>query len=333
MENVPNLVYTVRDRSVLLPFYKRVFVEPALPFIPARVDPNVITHAGHAINLVGLLVLVAGKGAAWSFVVAALCIQLYNFCDNADGAHARRVHRCSALGELLDHGLDMLNTTYIAFIAAIAIGAPPAWFAAIVLVIPAACAATYWEQAETGLFNLGLLNQVESLLLLTAVLLVNAALGPSLFDGWPRVVVMSFVVGAAAFGIVRNVWRARTRATRVVPLLLLNVAALGAATSGAIAPALAIIAATSGNVFYGVRCLALRSAGVRPTREPGVLLVGVGILAFIAAAALRHRASDEVAVVATTLTTLFFVGLALANARTALRAVTRGQAIATNVSA
>lgn len=322
MSKGSDLVYTVRDRSLLLPFYKRLFVDPALPFIPARVDPNVITHAGHAINLAGLLVLVLGRGSAWSFVVAALSVQLYNFCDNADGAHARRVNRCSALGELLDHGLDMLNTTYIGFIAAIAIGAPAPWFTAIALLIPMACAATYWEQAETGVFNLGVLNQVESLTLLTTVLLVDATLGPSFFAGWPRLVVMSFVCGATALGIVRNVWRARSRFVRVVPLLLLNVAAFVAATTGALSPAIAILAATTGNVFFGVRCLALRAAGVKPTREPGVLFVGGGLMVFIVAAAMRHRASDELAMSAAVLAAFFFGVLALLNARDALRSVT-----------
>jgi phosphatidylglycerophosphate synthase len=315
------LVYTVRDRSLLLPFYKRLFVEPALPFIPPRVDPNVITHAGHAINLIGLLVLVLGRGAAWSFVVAAFCVQLYNFCDNADGAHARRVNRCSALGELLDHGLDMLNTTYIGFIAAIAIGAPAPWFTAIALVIPAACAATYWEQAETGVFNLGLLNQVESLFLLTAVLAADAAFGPDVFDGWPRLVVMSFVAFATAFTILRSVWRVRTRIARIAPLLLLNGAAFVASLSGALSPAVAIVAATTGTVFFGVRCLALRAAGVRPTREPGMVFVGLGVLVFVGASALRHPATEELARVAAGLTALFFAALAVANARDALHSV------------
>ena len=323
MSKGSDLVYTVRDRSLLLPFYKRLFVEPALPFIPARLDPNVITHAGHAINLAGLLALVVGRGAAWSYLAAALCVQLYNFCDNADGAHARRVNRCSALGELLDHGLDMLNTTYIGFIAAIAIGAPAPWFVAIALVIPAACAATYWEQAETGVFNLGLLNQVESLFLLTAVLVADAALGPAFFDGWPRLLVMSFVVGATALGILRNVWRARSRAVRVAPLLLLNVAALVATITGAVSPALATLAAVSGSIFFGVRCLALRAAGTKPTREPGLVFVALGVVAFVAAAALHHRAADSLALVAAVLTALFFGILAITNARAALRSVVR----------
>ncbi len=75
------------------------------------------------------------------FLAAIVCLQLYTWCDNADGAHARRTGQASSLGELLDHGLDMLNTTYIAYAAAIGINAPPGWWVAIALVVPAACAA------------------------------------------------------------------------------------------------------------------------------------------------------------------------------------------------
>ena len=38
------LVYKADDRSILLPYYKRFLIEPTLPFIPARLHPNVITH-------------------------------------------------------------------------------------------------------------------------------------------------------------------------------------------------------------------------------------------------------------------------------------------------
>ena len=197
----PGLVYTVRDRSLLLPLYKRLFVEPLIRFIPRRIDPNSITHLGHAINLAGVVVLLAfgAGGAPLPLIAAVLCLQAYNWCDNADGAHARRTGRCSAMGELLDHGLDMLNTTYIAYAAAMSVNAPPAWWVAMALVIPAACAITYWEQAETELFSLGLLNQVESVMLLSVVLLTSAAFGFGIWDRLhvgpltARLLVMSFV--------------------------------------------------------------------------------------------------------------------------------------------
>src|SRR5215204_6107060 len=97
------LDYTVRDRSILLPFYKRFVISPTLRFVPIRVDPNHITHAGHVINLVGVTVLLVcgaslSSGERWPLLAAIACLQLDNWCDNADGAQARRAGRCSALG-------------------------------------------------------------------------------------------------------------------------------------------------------------------------------------------------------------------------------------------
>src|SRR5262245_4892968 len=148
----PGLAYTVRDRSLLLPLYKKLLISPFLPVISPRVNPNAITHAGHLLNLLGTALLLAfySPNGGWAFFVAAGTLHFYNWCDNADGGHARRTNQCSALGEFLDHGLDMLNATYIAYLSAMSIGAPPIWWVIIALTICGATAITYWEQAETG---------------------------------------------------------------------------------------------------------------------------------------------------------------------------------------
>lgn len=332
------LIYTVRDRSVLLPIYKRYLVEPLVRFIPRSIDPNVITHVGHLVNLAGVVILLAfgaSRGLRAAAVAAVICLQLYNWCDNADGAHARRTGRCSAMGELLDHGLDMLNTTYIAYAAAIAVNAPPAWWVAVALVIPAACATTYWEQAETGLFSLGLLNQIESVMMLSAVLLISAFAG---FDVWTRIhigpvtaqlVIMGFVCATAAIGILNNVWRVARRsggplrALRVAPLFLFDLGVLGAVVAGALSPCAAVIVGTAGNVFFGLRSLAMRTAGERPRIEQGVVVGGVLIVGLIAYRLTGHAGSRAIDLAAATIASLFFGVLAVANARDARREVLR----------
>ena len=45
------LEYRADDRSLLLPGYRRWLVDTILPLLPARLNPNTITHAGHALNL------------------------------------------------------------------------------------------------------------------------------------------------------------------------------------------------------------------------------------------------------------------------------------------
>ena len=134
-------------------------------------NPNSITHAGHLLNLAGTALLIGlWPERGWAFVAAALMLHVYMWCDNADGAHARRTNQCSAFGEFLDHGLDQLNTVYIGYLTAMALGAPPIWWVVIALIIPGAGAVTYWEQSRTGVFRLGLLNQVESLSVLSFAL-------------------------------------------------------------------------------------------------------------------------------------------------------------------
>jgi phosphatidylglycerophosphate synthase len=330
------LVYTVRDRSLLLPFYKKYLVEPLIRFIPRSVDPNAITHVGHLINLAGVVILLAfgAHGAPLPLIAAVLCLQVYNWCDNADGAHARRTGRCSAMGELLDHGLDMLNTTYIAYAAAIAVNAPPAWWVGIALVIPAACASTYWEQAETGLFSLGMLNQIESVMLLSTVLLVSAFAGFGVWDWFHvgpvtlRLVIMGFVCATAVVGIMNNVWRVVRRKgasviPRIAPLFVFELGVLGAALVGALNADAAVIVGTAGNVFFGLRSLAVRTAGERPHVETGMVVGGVLVLGLIGWTLTGHGGSYAIDVAASVIASVFFGAFAVANARDARREVIR----------
>ncbi|MDB4945116.1 MAG: hypothetical protein JWP97_4650 [Labilithrix sp.] len=328
------LVYTVTDRSLLLPYYKRFVVEPTARFLPDRLDPNVITHVGHVVNLLGVVLLLAfgQHGARWPLLAAIVTLQIYNYCDNADGAHARRTGRCSAMGELLDHGLDMLNTTYIAYAAAIAIAAPAGWWVTLALVVPAACAVTYWEQAETGHFSLGRLNQIESVALLSLVLLASAVFGPSV---WTRValgpvtaqlLVMGFVSGAAAAGIARNLARVLRKTgrpallLRVLPLLVFEVAVLASALTGLLSPCAAVVAGTSGNVFFGLRSLAVRTAGERPHHETGMIVAA--LLAAMGALS-GARGGPALDLGAAALAAVFFGAFAVANAAGATRDVRR----------
>ena len=99
------------------------------------------------------------------------------WCDNADGAHARRTNQCSAFGEFLDHGLDQLNTVYIGYLTRMRLGVVADLVGRIIaFIIPGAGAVTYWEQSQTGVFRLGLLNQVESLTVLIASRLFASAI-------------------------------------------------------------------------------------------------------------------------------------------------------------
>lgn len=272
----PKIAYKVIDRSILLPYYRRWLVDPLLPFIPARVHPNTITHLGHIANLLGTaLLLWVGASSGWTFVVAAICLQIYLWCDNADGSHARRTGQTSVYGEFLDHGLDQLNTAYIGYLTATALGADPAWWVAISLMTPGAAVLTYWEQSVTGIFRLGLLNQVESLLLLSAALVAAGIFGTEIFEAVHlgpvslRLALFLWTTTTILFGIGRQLLRGYAAAG---PKPLLPIATYCALCGlvlfgfmqGALDKVPAVAAATALAVYYGMHMLAQRMRGEVP---------------------------------------------------------------------
>jgi phosphatidylglycerophosphate synthase len=329
----PGIAYTAVDRSLLLPLYKRFLVAPLLPAIPRGVNPNTITHAGHFINLVGTSVLLAtySSGGGWPFFFAAAMLHLYNWCDNADGGHARRTGQCSAMGEYLDHGLDVLNGTYIAYLSAIAIGAGPFAWVVVVVSILLAIAQAYWEQAETGVLQLGALNQIESVLALSAILVVSGIFG---VDVWERVhvgpvslklAIMLFVCGNAFREGLMPTWRVLRAKAPLGPALAayaMGAAVLTAAWTGALSTVAAVTVATSGLGFLALRNLSKRFEGRKPDVERGALVAAAllaGLVAYKLGGGTVGRATD---IVASVMAGTFFGVLAVASARDGRRYVT-----------
>ena len=285
--STPALAYSVRDRSILLPYYKRFLVEPLIPVIPARISPNAITHGGHLINLLALVALVAASGRmdrGWPFFLVPVLVHVWLWCDHADGGHARRTGQCSALGEFLDHGLDLLNATYVICMTVVALGTPPFWSVTAAVVVPAAAAITYWEQAETGVFQLGLLNQIESVCSLSVALVARGIFGVAAMAGirvgpWPLPdFILAVVSIVALFGILRCAMRVRQKEGRVKPFaapFLFGAAVTLAAATGALGTLPAILVGASVYVFVGVCQLNHRIRGERPQLSSGVLVAGV----------------------------------------------------------
>jgi phosphatidylglycerophosphate synthase len=328
----PGLAYRVEDRSVLLPLYKRWLIEPLLPLIPRAIHPNSITHLGHLANLVGAVVLLTcgtSKGG-WPFFVTAALLNFYVWADNADGGHARRTKQCSAMGELLDHGLDMFNATYMAYIGAASIGASPLGWVLLVTGVSGACAATYWEQAETGTFHLGRLNQIEGVVVQTIMLVVAGAFGTDLYSRLHlgpvtmRTAMVVWVFSQTAVGIVHGLLRAiRLRANLVpaLPLLVFDSLVIAAFLSGALSMVAALVVVSAGNAFLGLRNLARRARAERPAPEPVVgaaVLVLCVLIGWKLSGGSAGRQSDLVVAMGAGVA---FGVLALANALDAIRRV------------
>jgi phosphatidylglycerophosphate synthase len=328
--------YKVDDRSLLLPYYKRWLVDPLLPLLPAKLNPNTITHVGHLANLAGVVLLIAvWPSRGWPFAAAAALLHFYMWCDNADGAHARRTNQCSPLGEFLDHGLDQLNTVYIGYLTALALGASPTWWVVITLLIPGAACMTYWEQQQTGVFRLGLLNQVESLTVLGIALCASAILGVNEFKsislfGLPVGLACclwsgSTILFGMARGIVRVAGHSGARAVGpIVPLLFFGATIFGAARVGAISTIEAVTLATCLNVFFGTRMLTRRLQGEPARIEVAPMIGGAALALIIAWTALGHAVSASLGTALAATGCVCFGLLAANDAKKSVQHLTRG---------
>jgi phosphatidylglycerophosphate synthase len=291
------LAYSVQDRSILLPYYKRMLVEPLVPLIPRNVDPNAITHGGHLINLLALLLMIWGAprvDGGWLYALVPLLVHVWLWCDHADGGHARRVGKCSAKGEFLDHGLDLLNATYVICMTVAALGAPERWSACAVVAVTAAAAVIYWEQAETGVFQLGLMTQLESVFSLTGLLLVRAVWGVSALTrpSWGGVslpvALLALVSAVASFGMLRAVMRvasAKGRLAPFLPQLLFGMIFVAVVSAGSVDVLPATFAGSSVFVYLGLRALEQRLQGQKPQVEWPVVFAAL----YLAGAALTQR--------------------------------------------
>ncbi len=284
--------YKVVDRSILLPSYKRFFLDPLLPLIPARLHPNWISLAGHLACLAALLLLSPQSPQGWRFVAAALLLQVYVFCDNADGGHARRTGQTSARGELLDHGLDLLSTSYIAVIAAISLHSGHTLTFAFALLLPSAAALTCWEQTQTGIFQMGRLNQIESVLVLSVAMAVDAWVDT---DVWRRLQVGQvsaylsihlFALALIAAAEARRVWRVRREGAGVASgavYLLLQASIAAVFFSRTLSVWLAAVLSMSVAIYFGLHCLLLRLRRERVRVDPFLLFGAITMLGAMAA--------------------------------------------------
>lgn len=277
--------YRVDDRSILLPYYRRYLVDPVLPLVPAWISPNWITHAGHASCFLAAMVLIAiwPSGGA-PFAVAALLLQIYIWCDNADGAHARRTSQTSPFGEYLDHGLDILNTVYMGFLTASALGATPVGWISFVVLIPGAAAIVMWEQAATGVYRLGLINQIESSIVLCAALLGSAIWERRIFETTQlfgielRLALLLWCAATIVFGVCHGMVRVARAAGYdklgpAVILVLFGALSIFAVWRGALGVVPAVSIMTGVNVAFCARMLTSRLHRKIPRTMPTLWLV------------------------------------------------------------
>jgi len=318
--------YEVIDRSILLPYYKRFLIEPFLPLLPRSLNPNWITHFGHLLNLLGVALLFAlWPERGWPLAVAALLLHAYTWCDNADGAHARRTGQCSTAGEYLDHGLDLLNTVYIAYFGAFIMDVDPVWWVVLVVLVPGAAAVTYWEQAKTGMFRLGMLNQLESVMLVSLVMLVAAITSTSFLAGITifgvslRLMILTWVPLQILFGMGQNMVRVAQvhgvmAAAPVLVFLLFGCLLTASVALGAVHVVAGVTIASAVTVYFGMNMLWARLGRHQP-RVERLMVLSVVVLGFVVCWAAFGSPASSTSVVLGAVAFVVYGGRTLLDAR------------------
>ena len=115
---------TYKYRSPNLSLFERLFLDDFWGWLPGHVypawlAPNAITCAGLG-AIAGMTALVlrkspdlAGAAPRWVYGVCGASVWLYQTLDGSDGKQARATKSGSALGEVMDHGVDALATVLI----------------------------------------------------------------------------------------------------------------------------------------------------------------------------------------------------------------------------
>lgn len=117
-----------RYQAPSLSLLEGLYLENFWDFLAARVyppwlAPNIITLLGGACTVVGFTLTVwyspalCGEAPRWVYFSAAALLLSYQSLDGSDGKQARRTGSGSALGELMDHGLDACMIPLISSVA------------------------------------------------------------------------------------------------------------------------------------------------------------------------------------------------------------------------
>ena len=174
----PGYTYTCLEKSVLYPPLRKHLWAPAVPLLPASLSPNTMTLVGNGLAWAAFgMLLVLDPRQRLLFVVPALLNFLYLSLDNMDGIQARRVGRCSPLGEYLDHWFDAFIATMMVLGFGIATRLEPWIMLLAMAMISATYFATFWEQHLARRVVFGRFGSIEAIVAISLFYLAIALFG------------------------------------------------------------------------------------------------------------------------------------------------------------
>lgn len=166
--------YKSIDNSVLTPPFRKYIATPVLNWVPISVHPNLITVVSSIFSIVALgLSYKYGQGLVNNLVMATL-VFMYLLSDHLDGMQAKRRGGGTALGEFLDHFLDVLNNgIFLLILVNIFQIQTPFIVLAMFGFGYVTQSAVFFEQYKTGWIVFGRFESFEAVIILILIIILS----------------------------------------------------------------------------------------------------------------------------------------------------------------
>ncbi|ELP93289.1 cholinephosphotransferase, putative [Entamoeba invadens IP1] len=220
LETLKNYKYQAIDNSFVGKyFYQDFVIAPIMKVVPLWAAPNLITCAGGLFIVLALFtVYLADYFGAFTHLLVGIFFYMYVIFDTLDGKQARKTGSGSPLGELMDHGVDVLVMGTLAIILCHEFMLDQFQTAFIYFVGFAIFYFPHWVQHQTGWMIFGpATNPIEMVHLYLLIEIVRTVMGwtpevankATIFGimDMPTflMVFATFVLGCTIFGAVRDV--------------------------------------------------------------------------------------------------------------------------------
>ncbi|XP_038071005.1 cholinephosphotransferase 1-like isoform X2 [Patiria miniata] len=231
MERVRDHRYVVEGRTLLDPIMQVLWCR-LFSMIPPRINCNVITMVGLALNMTSFTILMCYSPTAtdevplWACALASVTMFLYQICDALDGKQCLRGlanKKDWHIAEIVDHASDSVSTVFVTIQLAICmrIGERPELFLTLMLTAMFMFFTAHWQTYISGVVRFGTLDVTESELALCFGYLLTAIIGQQFWAQkvygveWREAVVISSAV-MAVIKLVNHaifIWRRGYRLT------------------------------------------------------------------------------------------------------------------------
>ncbi|CAN3355963.1 choline/ethanolaminephosphotransferase 1 [Diutina catenulata] len=209
LENLKLYKYSSVDHSIITKYVLKSWWNNFVKIFPLSMAPNAITLLGLMWIVVDLFIVfyydpyLDQPSPRWVYFFYALCLFMYQTFDGCDGCHARRTGQSGPLGELFDHSIDAINTTFgaIIFSSVLQFG----WGNLMTLAQFAATANFYastWEEYHTHTLYLSEFSgPVEGILMICAVYVLTGIFGPEIWHTPLFELDLSSIGGSQHYGV------------------------------------------------------------------------------------------------------------------------------------